>query len=109
MMRFIQPLALAMAVCAVPGAALALNLPSNALLTAEIDAPLTSIALPIGPYADQGIETLAVEGAVNHSAWRIRGAGAITTLQILAPLRDQLRADGFDVVFQVCVPVLRRL
>ncbi len=83
-----------------PGAALALSLPSNALLTAEINAPLTSIALPIGPYADQGIETLAVEGAVNHSAWRIRGAGAITTLQILAPLRDQLRAEGFDVVFQ---------
>lgn len=41
----------------------------------------------------------SLEGEVRRTAWRMSGAG-ITTGQVLAPLREQLMSDGFDIIFE---------
>lgn len=78
--------------------AAALNLPTNATLTFEKAEALASFDLAVGAFAEGRVEKLQIEGAVNHSAWRIPGSGK-TTLQLLAPLRDELKAEGFEVLF----------
>ncbi|WP_343116462.1 OmpA family protein [Ostreiculturibacter nitratireducens] len=83
-----------------PGAAnAALTLPGDAELTVQANEALGSFGLPVGPFAGGGVEKLSVEGTVSHSAWRIVGTRA-TTLQILSPMREELQADGFEVLFE---------
>ncbi|SPH16714.1 Peptidoglycan-binding protein ArfA [Defluviimonas aquaemixtae] len=96
-----KSLALALLMC-VPAAALAaptLVLPRQADRTAEEARAMGSYALPIGPWSDGQAETVATEGEVTQTAWRIRGAD-ITTMALIAELRDQLIAEGFDVLFE---------
>ncbi len=98
MIRRAAALALAL-VALLPVAAQALTLPPNAIATADTSVTWGSFAIPVGPFADGGVEKLVAEGSINHSAWQIRG-GAATTLQLLAPLRDQLQDAGFEVLFE---------
>ena len=58
-----------------------------------------SYALPVGPWSNGRIETLATEGEVAQTAWRVH-ADDITTMALMAELRDQLRAEGFEVLFE---------
>lgn len=58
-----------------------------------------SFALPVGPFAGGTIPTKVVEGAVVQTAWTLEAKG-LTTLQILTPLRDQLQAAGYDILFE---------
>lgn len=82
-----------------PLAAPTLSLPPEARRTAEaVEAP-GSYALPTGPWADGKISTRMTEGTVTSTAWRVSQPG-ITTLALMAPLRDQLVADGFRVLFE---------
>ena len=60
---------------------------------------LTSYALPIGPFANGAMQTTVIEGALEQTAWHLQAKG-LTTLQILAPLRDQLIKAGYSVVFE---------
>ncbi|MCB2093225.1 MAG: OmpA family protein [Rhodobacteraceae bacterium] len=76
-----------------------LALPPAATQTAEDAESLGSYALPVGPWKDNGIETWPVEGEVIQTAWRIRDDKQ-TTLALLAPLRDQLKAEDFDILYQ---------
>lgn len=80
-------------------AATAFTLPGNAALTIRSDEPLGTFPLPVGPYAGGSVEKLRVEGTVTHSAWRIVGASA-TTMQLFAPLRDELKSDGFEILYE---------
>lgn len=57
-----------------------------------------SYALPIGPWADGAMLTQRTEGRVEQSAWRIDAPG-ISTLEILGPLRDELVAQGWRILF----------
>lgn len=75
-----------------------LTLPSNAVLTAEVESAIDSYALPIGPWNEGALPTRTFEGPVLQQAWRIGGTG-LTTLQLLRPLRDQLEPQGYEVVF----------
>lgn len=87
---------------AMPGpapAAPALTLPAEAIRTAETVTAPGSYALPTGPWADGRISTRQTEGTVTSTAWRI-GQPGITTLGLLAPLRDQLVAEGFHILYQ---------
>jgi len=99
-MRAAALLALALAhPCSAGAQALAtqdalLSLPAGAERTAERVEGLDSHALPIGPFLDGAVQKLAVEGAVSQSAWRLHAPG-LTTLQLLAPLREQIDAAGF--------------
>jgi OOP family OmpA-OmpF porin len=80
-------------------AAPTLAMPKNARQTAEASDAMTTVALPTGPWTAGGIATEDAVGAVTTTAWRISGGNA-TSLQLLTPLRDQLRAEGFDVLFE---------
>lgn len=76
-----------------------LTLPSRARLQADRVSPLDSYALPVGPFDAGAVPVRIFEGRIGRQSWRIDGAQA-TTLQVLAPLRDQLLKTGYDVVFE---------
>ncbi len=76
-----------------------LSFPSNAVLARETVSARDSYAMPVGPWGDGHVETQTVEGHVTQQAWKIAATG-LTALQLVRPLRDQLRNDGFEVVFE---------
>jgi len=87
-------------VCLAQGAvAQVLRLPSHARTITENTIFPDSYALPIGPIADGELPNRIVEGRVTRRTWRIPTQG-ITTLQLLAPLRQQLDETGYDVLFE---------
>lgn len=81
-----------------PAAALDLALPAGARLMGETVTDPGSYAVPTGPWTEAGVPVRVVEGRVLRQAWRI-DSGDLTTLQILAPVRDGIEAQGYDVVF----------
>ncbi|MDV7141340.1 OmpA family protein [Tropicimonas sp. TH_r6] len=74
------------------------GLPADSRLQAEQADPLSRLSLPAGPWTADGIETITVEGAVTRQAWQIAATG-LTTLQILAPLREQLQSAGYVPIY----------
>jgi len=96
MMNTILGIGSLLAVCALPAAAL--DLPKGAVSDGPILRNPDSYALPIGAWNDGLVPTDTFEGRVIRQAWRVPVAG-VTTLQLVAPLRDQLTADGFEIVF----------
>ena len=74
----------------------ALDLPSNARLTAERLSSQDRYSLPIGPFANGTLPTVQIDGAVKRQAWKIPGQG-LTSLQIAAPLQSELEASGFNL------------
>ncbi|MCT8159095.1 OmpA family protein [Pseudoruegeria sp. SHC-113] len=91
----------ALAACAcLSGAAMAapLSLPAGAELTAEEAEANGSFALPTGAWQESGAQLLPTEGQLRRSAWRIAGSSA-STLDLIAPLRSQLEAAGFTILF----------
>lgn len=92
-------LILALALPAPAAAALTLDLPGAATLTAERSDPATSHAVSVGPWAEGRVERIAAEGAVTQAAWRLRGS-ELSTLQLLRPLRDQLSRAGYEILFE---------
>ncbi|MBY6093082.1 OmpA family protein [Maritimibacter alkaliphilus] len=96
--RRLRPLALLLAL-ALPGAATAqaLNLPANARQIAADQERDRSYALPIGPWADHAVPMQSLEGDVTREVWRVEARGE-TVLQLIAPLRDQLQAAGYEVL-----------
>lgn len=96
----IRALAIGLALTASGAAdAFTLEFPAGASRAAERIEELTSFHLPIGPWEAGEVQTLWAEGALLQQAWQIPSEGQ-TTLQILAPLRDQLTDAGFDILFE---------
>ncbi len=89
------------ALAALPDAAQALTLdfPAPATQTFVRAEALTSYALPIGPFKDGAMQATIVEGALQQTAWSLQAKG-LTTLQLLAPLRDQLTRAGYSLLFE---------
>ncbi|WP_370074014.1 MULTISPECIES: OmpA family protein [Salipiger] len=82
-----------------PAAALELALPGGARLMGERISDPGSYAVPTGPWQDEtGIPVIRSEGRILRQAWRIPSPD-LTTLQVLAPLREQLEAKGYEIVF----------
>jgi OOP family OmpA-OmpF porin len=79
--------------------ALELVLPGNASLSGEIERDPDSYNLPVGAYKDGVLPTRKVEGRVLQRAWRLE-AQEMTTLQMIRPIRDQLEAAGFQIMFE---------
>ena len=76
-----------------------ITLPAGAILNREDIAPYSSVGLPWGPYPDDGVlPTIEAEGAVTRRAYEV-GPTSLTSLQLLAPLRDQLAEDGFAELY----------
>ncbi|MBU2360908.1 MAG: OmpA family protein [Alphaproteobacteria bacterium] len=84
-----------------PGALAAqvLTLPGNATLDHDISVPLDSYDLPTGPWADGAIPATRIEGEMTTQVWRVAATG-LASLQLLRPLRDQLRQAGYDITFE---------
>lgn len=81
-------------------AAVELDLPAGARLTAEEQSARDSHLVPAGAWSlEDGVPGLRAEGAVTRRVWRFDAPGR-TTLQLIAPLREQLRAQGFEVLFE---------
>ena len=88
---------LACALAAAPAAALDLALPATARPTVERNTDPDTYAAPVGVFAEGRVPRIAVEGAVRRAAWRISQPG-VTPLQLMRPLRRQLREAGLEIV-----------
>lgn len=75
-----------------------LTLPGNATLQMERAAPSDNYALPTGAWDGGQVPSQLIEGDVTTQVWRIP-ADSLATLQLLRPLRDQIRQAGYDVMF----------
>lgn len=60
---------------------------------------MDSYNLPTGPFADGKVPTRPLEGRLDRQTWRMDGT-AVTTLQLMTPLREQVKAAGFTLLFE---------
>ncbi len=79
--------------------ALTLDFPGFATPIADFSVVKDSHFLPTDPFFEGPIEGLNAEGAIRKQSWRVTGGG-LTTLQLLAPLREQLQAAGYETLFE---------
>lgn len=83
---------------AAPVQALQLTLSTSARETVERNSALDRYLAPTGAFQyGVGVPTVAIEGEVRRQAWRIASAG-LTTLQVLVPLRTQLKSAGYRIL-----------
>lgn len=97
-LRSLGAAVLAVAALPLPGAALEPVFPGPAVATATQVQPMASFRLPLGPWTAEGVPVRVVEGRIEARAWRVEVPGQ-ATLALLAPLRDQLAAQGWQVIF----------
>ena len=76
-----------------------LPLPAGARMLSDRESPFDSYRLPTGVLVADGLPSRRVEGRITRRSWQV-ATEALTTLQILVPLRDALKNDGFEVLFQ---------
>lgn len=95
----IRPLVLCFVLLAAPALAQELVLPSSARQISDRTSAFDSYDVPIAVFADNAVPSRTVEGKVERLTWRLQ-AGSSTTLQILTPLRDQLLAQGYEIIFE---------
>ncbi|WP_240790380.1 OmpA family protein [Rhodobacter sp. SY28-1] len=84
---------------ATPAAALTLELPARVLAEESRSEVPGSYDLPIAAFDGSTVPSRVVEGALDQRAFRLE-AGGITTLAVLAPLRDQVTAAGYEIIFE---------
>jgi OOP family OmpA-OmpF porin len=82
-----------------PAAALDLTLPFSSQLTTRVVTAPDSHALAIGPFAEGALPVMELEGQVERQVFRIPGQ-ALTTLQIFAPIREQIITAGYETIFE---------
>ncbi len=75
------------------------DLGTDATPSTEKRSPVASYRLPLGPFADGAIPTRIVEGAVTQTAWQLDRPGT-SALELLIPLRRQIQAEGFRILFE---------
>lgn len=90
--------ALVLALIAASQAA-ALELPGTATPTAERSEASGTLSLPTGPWTPDGIERAEESGSVLVRAWRVPQT-SLTTLQLLAPLRESLAVQGQEILYE---------
>ncbi|MEL7132398.1 MAG: OmpA family protein [Pseudomonadota bacterium] len=85
--------------CALAGPVLALQLelPSNARQTAQRDSDLDRVSVATAPFKDGAVATQDIDGPVKRRSYRIPSPG-LTSLQILAPLHDQVVSAGYTTL-----------
>lgn len=98
-MRLRPAVALIASLAATPLPALELDLPASARRAASETEPYGSARIAVTPWQPGGPQTIWAEGEIHREAWQIR-TGSQTTLQILAPLREQLADAGFETIFE---------
>lgn len=76
-----------------------LALPTSAREMLSDVSTLDSYALPVDGFADGMVPSDVLEGQVTRIVWKL-GGSSVSTLQVLAPLRDQIAAQGYRTVFE---------
>jgi len=93
--------AVALTLCALAhpaqAAPVAVPLPAGKELLRQQETPLATLLLPTGPVAGDDVPARALEGRIYRRSWRINGDQS--PLQVLAPIRDALEAQGFEEVY----------
>lgn len=84
-----------------PAAGLTLDLPAPIVSEETRSETPGSYSLPTAAFDGSSVPSRRFEGALDQRAFRLDAPG-LTTLAVLAPLRDQVRAAGYEVVFE-CV------
>lgn len=79
--------------------ALTLDLPAKIVAEERRSEAPGSYALPVGPFDGRAVPVRQVVGAVDQRAYRLDAEG-LTTLALMAPLRDQIVAEGFTVILE---------
>lgn len=99
--RFFLPLvaALLFPLSAKAEAAFRPVMPAPVTAEASSTNPHGSYNLPVGSFGAEGVPVHRLEGALDRRAYRLDAPGA-PLLDVLVPLRDQLVAAGYEVVFQ---------
>ncbi len=96
--RLIALAGFAAAVLLAAGAgAVEMTLPSGAAGVSERATALGVYQLPVGSEASDEVPSQRFEGRILRRTWRLEGGS--TVLEILAPMREQLLAQGYEVVF----------
>ena len=95
----IRSFALVSVLLAPPALAVSLDMPANAQLQAEETLALGSYIVATGAFSVDQFPGVSAEGEVLRQAWHF-AVPDLSTLQILAPLREQLTADGFSILFE---------
>lgn len=80
-------------------APVALQLGADANQTAQYASSATDYRLLTGAWTAEGGASTRIEGARTDTAWRLR-ANQQTSLAIYAPLRAQITAAGYSVLFE---------
>lgn len=93
---FLFPL---LAALAQPVAALTLELPAKVLAEVDRSEVPGSYALPTAAFDGTAVPSRQVEGALDQRAFRLDAPG-MTTLALIGPLRDQVLAAGYEVIFE---------
>lgn len=95
MVRFTLPLLL----LPVQASALTLDLPSNAVHSAEPSVEVRAYELPLGPWTENDFPVRLMEGSVATHIYRIPSSSR-TPFQILASLKEQLIAEGWEILLE---------
>ncbi len=82
-----------------PVSALTLNLPAKVLGEETRSELPGSYALPTAPFDGSTVPARQVEGALDQRAFKLDAPG-VTTLALFSPLRDQLLAADYEIVFE---------
>lgn len=86
--------------CGAPGVFAAdLALPAGASRTVERATELDSFSAPLGAFDGEHVPMQTLEGSVTRTAWRI-DTGGLTSLQVMAPLRQQIEDLGYRIDFE---------
>lgn len=91
-----RALAALLAAVATPVVALELGLPAGSL-TQQVESPADSVRLPRQAWSS-GVVFPETEGAIRRSVHVVQNP-ALTTLQLLEPVRRELREAGYDETF----------
>lgn len=81
-----------------PAMALELTMPGPVAAVETRNEAAATLELPIGPFADGRLPTRRVEGVLDQRAYRLDTPGLSLT-QLGGPLRTQIEAQGFTVIF----------
>lgn len=82
-----------------PGAALTLEFPAKVLRDELRSESYGSYLLPLGPFDGTLVPSRSVEGHLEQRAFQLDAPG-MTSLAIMAPLREQIVVAGFAIVFE---------
>ena len=92
-------LSLVLSLLSQTAAATDLSLPAGARQLSNRVSLMDSYNLPTGPFAKGNVPVRLFEGHMDRQTWRMDGS-TLTTLQLMTPLRAQIEAVGFTLLFE---------